>query len=116
MVPAQARAAAAQLAALFDADVAIVNRQNDAHRRLRLANERLAHAAARNEIHWAIHDAFCQYQFACEERRSLAVQVGELTRELIEALRPYGWSAEEVRAADVRELAAAPVAERQVSR
>ena len=41
VVPARGRELAARLAALFDRDVEIVQRLNDAHRRLRCANERL---------------------------------------------------------------------------
>ena len=39
---------------------------------------RVAVLAALQEIHWAVHRAFCEYQSACEERRQLAVEVGEL--------------------------------------
>ena len=34
--------------------------------------------SALQAIHWQIHGAFCEYQSACEERRQLAVEVGEL--------------------------------------
>jgi hypothetical protein len=146
VVPADARGLAGRLSVLFGRDVEIVVRLNDAHRRLRVANERLwsglapdalrliydgAPAAGRSEIaalmggprvagvsdrdaavlgalaqaHWAIHRAFCDYQSAAEQRRQLAVDVGELAGRLSEVLCACGWSAEEVRGADVDELA-----------
>ena len=66
-VPGRARELAGGLSVLFERDVELVVRLNDAHRRLRDANERLVSgpAAAR----WVIHRAFCEYQFVCEERR-----------------------------------------------
>src|SRR5215212_1138795 len=129
-VPTQARALAAQLAALFEDDSQIAGRLNDAQRRLREANERLwsglapdalglccdgaaapaghsqiaqliqttlragrpgpeppvAVRAALQEIHWAIHRAFCEYQSVCEQRRQLAVEVGELAVRLTDVL------------------------------
>lgn len=57
--------------------------------------------------HWAIHRAFCEYQSACEERRQLAVDVGELSGQLIEELCAAGWSEQAARCADVNELAGA---------
>jgi len=60
---------------------------------------------ALQDAHWAIHRAFLVYQFACEERRQLAVDVGELARQLTEVLCAVGWSAAEARAANVHELA-----------
>ena len=110
-VPARARELAARLSALFERDVEIVGRLNDAQSRLRDANERLWSGLARDafglvcdgaatagqsqiaklmrearsaggpdtgdrsargaqQIHWAIHGAFCAYQSACEERAS----------------------------------------------
>jgi hypothetical protein len=144
--PARARELAACLSVLFGRDVEIVQRLNDAQRRLRDANERLwsglspdafgliydgaaiagesqvaalvsdvlssgglesqtAVLEALQQAHWAIHRAFCEYQFACEERRRLAVEVGELSQRLIEVLCAAGWSAEAARTADVHELA-----------
>ena len=61
--------------------------------------------AALQQIHWAIDRAFHAYEFACEERRQLAVDVGELAQQLTEALCAAGWSADEARAANVHELA-----------
>lgn len=60
---------------------------------------------ALQHVRWTIHRAFCRYQFACEERRQLAVEVGELSHQLTDALCAAGWSALEARQADVHELA-----------
>ncbi|HUO71576.1 MAG TPA: hypothetical protein VMU39_12425 [Solirubrobacteraceae bacterium] len=146
-VPARARELAARLSALFDRDVAIVERLNDAQRRLREANERLwsglapdafgliydgqapaghsqiaklsegapgggpagqtAVLCALQDAHWVIGRAFIDYQSASEERRQLAVDVGELSRQLTEVLCALGWRAEEARDANVHELARA---------
>jgi hypothetical protein len=122
-VPALACELAARLSVLFERDVEIVRRLNDAQHRLHDANERLwsgiapdafglvydgaavagtssvaalmsgargaggldADASvlcALQETHWAIHRSFCAYQSACEERRQLAVEVGELAQQL----------------------------------
>jgi hypothetical protein len=62
---------------------------------------------ALEEIHWQVHHAFCRYQFACEERRRLAVDVGELSWPLMEVLCAAGWTEDAARDADVHELAAA---------
>jgi len=139
--PPRARELAARLSALFCRDVEIVERLNDAQRRLRDANERLwsglspdafgvvydgaapvgeGQAAALGaggpgsrtellvvlqQIHSTIHRAFCRYQFACEERRQLAVDVGEVSQQLTEVLCAAGWSVDDARGADVHELA-----------
>ena len=148
--PVRARELAARLSALFCRDVEIVERLNDAGRRLRDANERLwsgfspdafgviydgaapvgtsqvaalvsevrgaggreadaAVLAALQQIHWMIHRAFHDYQFACEERRQLAVEVGELSQQLTEALCAAGWSVDDARDADVHQLAEAEI-------
>ena len=60
---------------------------------------------ALQHVRWTIHRAFCRYQFACEERRQLAVEVGELSQQLTDALRAAGWSALEAQQANVHELA-----------
>ncbi|MGO9901933.1 MAG: hypothetical protein ACLP0J_20115 [Solirubrobacteraceae bacterium] len=122
VVPALARELAAQLSALFERDVEIVKRLNDAQHRLTQANERLwsglspdafglvydgagpvgssqiaslmdgardaktAVLEALGEIHWSIHRGFCEYRSACEERRQLAVDVGEITAKFIDVL------------------------------
>lgn len=151
-VPAGARELASRLAALFESDSQLVERQNDSLRRLRHANDQLwsglhpdalglvydeAHRAAIDhggsaiagrildalaaggaereveraalvalqQAHWAIHRALIDYQSACEQRRGLAVDVGELSRQLTDALAGAGWSEQAARAADVHELA-----------
>ena len=149
-VPARVRELAARLSALFERDVEIVGRLNDAQRRLRDANERLwlglapdvfglvydgsapagqsqiavlmSHArsaggrdtdaavlGALRRVHSAIHRSFCAYESACEERRQLAVDVGELSQQLTEVLCAAGFSAEDARNADVHKLAGAGV-------
>jgi hypothetical protein len=140
-VPALARELAERLSALFERDVEIVGRLNDAQRRLQSANERLwwglspdalgllydraapagqSHVAALGaggpgsetellvalqRVHRTIHCAFHAYQYACEERRQLAVEVGEVAEELTEVLCAVGWSAADARTVDVHELA-----------
>jgi hypothetical protein len=146
--PACARELAARLAVLFERDVEIVERLNDAQRRLRDANERLwsglspdafgliydgaatagqspiaalalsadggpesqaAMLGALQQIHWMIDRAFHAYEGACEERRALAVEVGELSQQLTEVLCAAGWSVDDARDANVHELARAGV-------
>ena len=142
-VPDRARELAGRLSALFERDVEIVGRLNEAHRRLRVANERLWSGlspdtfglvydgaapagesrvgalgaggpgsqtellVALQQIHWTIHRAFHAYQNACEERRQLAVDVGEVSQQLTEVLCASDWSADDARAVDVHELARA---------
>ena len=153
-LPARVVELAAELARLFESDVQLAERLNDAQRRLREANDWLwsglhpdalglvfddvrglardagastlaapiiaaldggggerkagtALLAALQQAHWAIHRAFVDYQFACEERRQLAVDVGELSGQMIEALREAGWPEEAARTANVHELAKA---------
>jgi len=141
VVPVLARELAARLSALFERDVEIVERLNDAQHRLFQANERLwsglspdafgliydgagpagssqiaalmggardaktAVLGALQQIHWSIHRGFCNYQSACEERRQLAVDVGEITAKLIEVLCGVGFSEDDARKANVHELA-----------
>jgi hypothetical protein len=122
-VPAHARELAARLSALFEKDRGIVVRLSSAQRRLRLANDRLRSGVAPDtfgpsrdsspvavlagvgEIHSQIHRAFCEYQSACEERRQLAVEVGELAAGLTDALCAAGFSRQDARRADVHQLA-----------
>ena len=145
-MPAPARQLAARLSALFERDVEIVERLNDAQHRLQDANEQLwsglapdafgldsvydgaaaavigtsqvaalirdgspaansAMLEALHHVRGTIHRAFCRYQFACEERRQLAVEVGKLSQQLTDALRAAGWSAQEAQQANVHELA-----------
>jgi hypothetical protein len=124
-VPAHARELAARLSALFERDSGIVARLSGAQRRLRHANDRLrsgvapdalrpikdgspvAVLAALPEIHGQIHRAFCEYQQTCEERRQLAVEVGELAAGLTDALCAAGFSRQDARRADVHQLAQA---------
>jgi len=144
-VPVHARQLAAQLSTLFDRDIEIVKRLNDAQRQLASANEHLwsglapdafgltldddnAAAIGQSPIgalirdggpaanspmlqalkqaHWQTHRGFCQYQSACEERRQLAFDVGELSQQLTQALRAAGWNADQARHANVHQLAA----------
>jgi hypothetical protein len=141
VVPVLARELAAQLSVLFERDVEIVKRLNDAQQRLFQANEQLwsglspdafgivydgagpagssqiaalmdgardaktAVLGALQQIHWSIHRGFCNYQSACEERRQLAVDVGEITAKLIEVLCGAGLSEDDARKANVHELA-----------
>jgi hypothetical protein len=121
-VPAHARELAARLSPLFEKDSRIVARLSSAQRRLRHANDRLrpvtpdafgpiepgpgdAVLAALREIHWQVHRAFCEYQSACEERRQLAVEVGELAAGLTDALCAAGFRQHDARRADVHQLA-----------
>lgn len=122
-VPAHARELAARLSALFETDCGIVARLNGTQRRLRGANDRLrpgvapgafgpirdsspvAVLAALSEIHSQIHRAFCEYESACEERRQLAIEVGELAAGLTDALCAAGFDRQDARRADVHQLA-----------
>jgi hypothetical protein len=58
------------------------------------------------QTHWSIHRAFADYRSVCEERRQLAVSVGELTLRLEDVLTAAGWPADAARRVDVHELAA----------
>jgi hypothetical protein len=62
---------------------------------------------ALERVHWTIGRAFIDYQRAYEERRRLAVDVGELSQQLIEVLCAAGWSEDAARTADVHVLAMA---------
>ncbi len=107
-VPVRARALAARLAALFEQDSENVKRLNDAHHRLAGANDRLCWGPATDpfRVHHQIHSAFCAYQQASEQRRQLAVDVGELSAQLTDALTAVGYRPEHARQANVHELAA----------
>ncbi len=65
---------------------------------------------ALQQAHWRIYRAFHDYQSACEERRQLAVDVGELSQQLAAELASAGWPEEAARSADVHELAGAGAA------
>jgi hypothetical protein len=58
-----------------------------------------------HEIHWTIHRAFVDYQSAAEERRQLAVEVGELAQRLTDTLTATGWAETEARNANLNQLA-----------
>ena len=107
-VPAPARALAARLAGLFEADQQIVLRLNDAHHRLATANDRLQTDPVIDPltVHEQIRRAFWAHQQAAEERRQLAVDVGELSARLTDALTAAGHTVEQARSANVHELAA----------
>ncbi len=57
------------------------------------------------EVHWAIHRAFVDYQAVGEDRRHLAAEIGELIRAFVDALTAAGWSEHDARNANVLELA-----------
>ena len=61
---------------------------------------------AHRQIHRQIHRAHCDYQDAAEERRQLAVDIGEITRSFVDELIAAGWSEPEARNANVHELTA----------
>lgn len=105
---ADPRGVAARLAGLFETDQKIVVALNDAHRRLAAANDQLwtDPVVDRLSVHGQIHRAFCAYQHASEQRRQLAVDVGELSQQLTDALTAAGHTREQARSANVHQLAA----------
>ena len=107
-VPTRARALAARLAALFETDSEIVSALNDAHHLLAGSNNRLRSGPAADPlvVRQQIHRAFCAYQRASEQRRQLAVDVGELSQQLTDALTAAGYHPQHARSANVHELAA----------
>ncbi|MGZ4254831.1 MAG: hypothetical protein ACXVS6_22780 [Solirubrobacteraceae bacterium] len=62
--------------------------------------------AAVQQVHRSIRKAFIDHQTAAEERRQLAADTGELIRELVGELVAAGWSKDQVRNANIHELAA----------
>ena len=90
-VPAQARQLAARLSALFDRDVEIVKRLNDAHQRLQQANERLSSGLAPDACGFTLDDdntaAIGQSPIAA------LIRDGEptATSQVIEALKQAHW-------------------------
>jgi hypothetical protein len=92
------------LSVLFERDVEIARRLNDAGRRLRDAHAVLGALA---QARWTIDRAFQDYQTAAEERRQLAAEIGEVIRRFVDVLVAAGWSEEQARAANVHELAGA---------
>lgn len=107
-VPARARALAGRLAGLFEADQQIVVALNDAHHQLAAANDRLWTDPIPDplKINEQIRCAFYAYQQASEQRRQLAVEVGELSAWLTDALTGAGHTCEQARSANVYQLAA----------
>jgi len=103
-----ARALAARLAALFEQDSEIASALNDAQHLLASANDRLRSTPAADplQVHHQVHRAFCAYQQASEQRRQLAVDVGELSQQLADTLTAVGYRPEHARSANVHELAA----------
>lgn len=69
------------------------------------AKARTAVLAMVQEIHWVVHRAFSDYQVACEERRQLAAEVGELGYQLVDALVAAGWTEAQARDTNVHHLA-----------
>jgi hypothetical protein len=107
-VPAHARQLAARLSALFDRDVELVKQLNHAHDLLAHANDRLYTNQvldAPQQIHSQIHRAFCAYRDAYEQRRQLAVDVGEISQQFTTALCAAGYTAHQAREANVHQLA-----------
>lgn len=102
--PVFARELAGRLSVLFERDVEIARRLNDAGRRLRAANDS---ETALGQARWAIDRAFHDYQFASEERRQLAAEIGEVIRRFVDVLVAAGWSEERARGVNVHELAGA---------
>jgi hypothetical protein len=104
--PAFARELAGRLSVLFERDVEIARRLNDPARRLRAASES---ETALQQAPWMVDRPFHDYQFASEERRQLAAEIGEVIRRFVDVLVAAGWSEEQARAANVYELAGAGV-------
>jgi hypothetical protein len=61
--------------------------------------------AAVQQVHWQIRRAFIDYQTVAEERRQLAARIGEVIRQLVDALVAVGWPEEQARNTNVQELA-----------
>jgi hypothetical protein len=70
------------------------------------AEVQAAGLAVLQQVHWAIHRAFCDYQQTAEDRRHLAMEIGELAAGMVSELVAAGWVEADARAADVHELAA----------
>jgi hypothetical protein len=62
--------------------------------------------AALERVAYEIHSAFLDYQRIADERRVLGVDVGEVNARMAAVLEAAGFSADEVRCADVDALAA----------
>jgi len=61
--------------------------------------------AVAQEVHWTIQRALVDLQRASEERRQLAADVGELTRQLIDTLAAAGYNEQQARNTNVHQLA-----------
>jgi hypothetical protein len=57
------------------------------------------------QVHSTVRSAFLTYQAVAEERHQLAMDVGEVTRQFVDTLVATGWSEDQARDANVRELA-----------
>jgi hypothetical protein len=91
------------LAAVYGEHPAAIQAAAESQSEVQQADDPLA---ALQQVHWTIHRAFIDYQAASEDRRHLAADVGELTRELVEVLTAAGFSEHDARNANVHELAA----------
>jgi hypothetical protein len=91
------------LAAVYGEDPAAVHAAFAEHRSEVLGGR--DPLAAIQQVHWQIHRAFSAYQTVAEERRQLAAEIGELIRQLVDLLVAVGWSEEQARNTNVRELA-----------
>lgn len=105
-----ARQTAARLSALFLADQRLCERLNAAGHRLADACTQLQpHVRGTNQqvavAGTAIRRAFWEYQQASEERRQLAVDVGELSQQLTDLLGAVGLAERDARRVDVHALA-----------
>ena len=91
------------LAAVYSEDPAAVDVAFAEHRSEALgAPDPLA---AIQRVHWSIHNAFLTHQAAAEERRQLAADVGEVTRQLVDELLAAGWTEEQARNANIHQIA-----------
>ena len=61
--------------------------------------------AAIQQLRWQIHRAFIADQTVAEERRQLAAELGELVRQLVDALLAAVWTEENACKTNVHELA-----------
>lgn len=84
-------------------------------RLIKAAGPQTAVLCALQDAHWTITRAFCAYQSACEQRRQLAVEVGELSLQLTEVLCAAGWSTHDAERADVHQLASEPATRQRES-
>ena len=57
-------------------------------------------------VHWQIHQAHCDHEQVAEDRRHVAVDIGEVIRTVVDELVAVGWSEREAHSANVHELPA----------